>query len=388
MKKLLLFSISLAFATAGVAQFTHDDFPREATFTDNFILSSTGFDLPSHGEGQLWDFSGALTDSEVSREYMDATGNPDFPGALTYRERDLIFQGFLIGSFEYEAVDETSYRAIGRSITDVVYPITSITGGPNDELRFVGGNYLYPGNYDFLSFPFEYGDSWVMEYEFPMDFELTVAGFGLNATPGQQVRYFTQTRDVVGAGSFIIADEFGDPSFPIPGYLVRAVRTAVDSVFLAGDPAPAPLMGAFGLTQGSTAVDSFYVAYVPGFGSPLLSMYIEGNSPGVLDYRSAAAELGQDPTSVYQYEQEKFEIYPNPAVAGQMINIRANTSQPVAEVQLFNVSGQKVHHVAVNQQIASSGTFMLPSYLTAGMYFVNLVNSAGEIISQNKVIVQ
>src|SRR5690606_23933525 len=106
----------------------------------------------------------------------DATNDPNFPGALNYRERDLIFQGFLIESNEYELLNSDRYGILGRSITDVVYPITSITGGANDELRFVGGNYIYDGNEDNLLFPFDYGDSWTSLYEQTTPFELTVAG--------------------------------------------------------------------------------------------------------------------------------------------------------------------------------------------------------------------
>lgn len=388
MKQALLITISLALATASMAQFTQDDFPREAGFTDHFVLSSNTFDLPEHGTGQLWDFSEALIEEEIEREYIDATGDTNFPGALNYRERNQIFQGFIIESNEYEAVNENGYAILGRSITDVVYSITGITGGASDELRFVGGNYLHSGNYDLLSFPFEYGDSWVMEYQMVMPFELTVAGFGLNSTPGQQVRNFTETREVVGQGSFIIPDEFGEPSLPIPGYLIRSVLSAIDSVYLAGSPAPAPLMGAFGLTQGAVASDSFYVAYVPGLGTPLMSMTINGDQGGFIDYRPSGAALGQDPTSVNEFGQATVEIYPNPATAGQMLNIRANIGQPVAAVQLFSVSGQKVHEVALNSEVISGAAFVVPANLEAGIYFVNLLNSKGTSIGQNKIVVR
>lgn len=387
MKKLLLFIALLPLATAGVAQFTQDDFPREADFTEIIVISGNTFDPPTHGTDQLWDYSDAQVEEQFERVYMDAAGNPDFPGALNFRERDQIFQDFIIESDEYEAVNENAYTVMGRTITDVEYPITSITGGANDLLRFVGGSYLYAGNYDYLVFPFDYGDTWQMTYETMMPFELTVAGFGLNSTPGQQVGYFTEIREVVGQGAFIIPDESGEPSSPIPGYYIRSVRTVIDSIFIGGSPAPQMLMDAFGLVQGAMDVDSFYVAYAPGLGSPLLGYFMGGPLDGLVDFRPSAAALGQGPTSVDDFAEVAIELYPNPAAAGQMLNVRADYSEPVGAVQLYSLSGQKVYEAVLNQNLRSGATMVMPRSLKAGMYFVQVRNTAGEIIGQRKVVI-
>lgn len=141
-EKTVLFSLSLFTASLCIAQFTSEDFPREAAFVANSTLSSNVFNLPAHGTNIVWDFSVAFADETSTRQYFDATNDPNSPGALNYRKRNLIFQEFLIESNEYEGVNTDNLLVIGRSITDVTYLITAITVGANDILRFVGGNYL------------------------------------------------------------------------------------------------------------------------------------------------------------------------------------------------------------------------------------------------------
>lgn len=388
MKKLLLLSIAIASTSYCAAQFTAEDFPREATHVDSFIVGTSVFALPEHGAGLIWDYSSIDTDYTVTRVYHDATSDPAFENAFHYRQRDLEFQGFYIESTEYESLDENSYSAIGRSITDVAYPIASITGGADDELRFVGGNFPYEGNYNYLTFPFDYQSSWDMEYTQVIDFELTVAGFGLADVPGNRTSFISHLREVVGAGSFIIPDENGNPSGPIQGLLFHATETKIDSVYLGGEVAPAALMGAFGLTQGEVTVEEYYVAYAYGFGAPLLSFdVIDGL---LIDpvYRPSAAVLGSS-VSVAENEQNTIVSYPNPATAGQTLNIRADIGQHISAVQFYSVSGQLVHEVAINTSNVAAGLAVtLPGSLSKGTYFVRLLTPQGEIAERSKIMIE
>lgn len=343
--------------------------------------------MPAEGQDVIWDFSSGVVTDNISSEYI-AADNPDFPNALNSRLRGLIFQVFAFDAYEYEGLNEDAYFVIGRTIEEATFPIGAITGGANDELKFVGGNFEYPGQQDFARFPLNYQDSWTNIYEQPLHFELTVAGFGLNAAPGVNRRYFEEHREVVGVGSFIFPDADGEASLPVPGYLIRAERTAIDSVFLGGAEAPAPLMDAFGLTQGATVTDVIYVSYTPGLGTPMLSLDGIGNQVHNLIYRPSGLAFGVDPTSVEDITLEGLSVYPNPTSGGQRLNIQAATSQQVAAVQVLALSGQRICEEFVNTDIQTGTSIVLPNHIVPGMYFVNLVDARGASLGQKKLMVR
>lgn len=385
MKSYFNLAIAILAASSCAAQFTLDDFPREASFTDTGVTSTSELDLPEHGDNVLWDFSSLSNDGSFSVTYNAANNDADFPEAINYRQRNLSFQGLEIESTEYDVLNSDAYSTIGRKLVDVTYSITAMTGGANDELRFVGGAYSYGNGFDYVKFPMEYGDSWSMDYNEITDYELTVAAFGLNETPGQLVRYLTQSREVVGRGSFIIPDENGEPSLPIAGYLLRAVRSAVDSVFLGGDLAPQPLLDAFGLTQGAYAADSFYIAYANGLGTPLLGMNIAPGMTFNYSYRPQAAELG---SSVSEFARSSIQVYPNPVVPGQLLHIQAAIDETVATAQIYSITGQRVHDELLNRDLKMGTAFAVPQHLNAGMYFMHLINNRGETVGQTKFMVK
>ncbi|MEZ4954271.1 MAG: hypothetical protein R2825_11905 [Saprospiraceae bacterium] len=77
-------------------------------------------------------------------EHFGVNNHPDFPTATSYYQNDLIFQGFVIQNFNYEAVNASGWSIVGQEIKNITYPIAAITGGPTDSLHFVGGNLPTP----------------------------------------------------------------------------------------------------------------------------------------------------------------------------------------------------------------------------------------------------
>lgn len=384
---IVLFCLT-AFTYNGFTQvtITQDDFPRQGSFIDTFVnASSSVIVAPTHGIGQVWDYSSATSGTPGIVTFTDASGDANFPNALNYRQRNLIFQSLLIESNEYESIDADGWYVLGRSITDVTYSISIITGGANDSLRFVGGNYIYPGVIDQLRFPVAYQNLWTLNYQQDNDFELTVASYGLNKVPGKLSRYFTQVREVVGEGTVIIPDINGAPSQPFDALLIRVVRTSIDSTFLGGAPAPPPLLTAFGLSQGSVAADSFYVIYAPGFGGPVLSMDINpGNQVSALVYRPSAARLG-DPTSLEKLNMPTFAVAPNPVNAGSYLFIITETPHFINTLQLLSLNGQVISEYRLETQVEGNFPVLIPENTAAGVYLINLKDETGKIVASKGI---
>lgn len=393
MKTIQLTIMTFLFVSGLGAQITitQGNFPRQKSFIDTVVEASfSSLSAPTHGSGQVWDFSGVSVAATNNYTYLDASSSTNFTGAWTYTNRDLAFQSLMIGSDEYESLDANGWYSLGRTIQDVTYSISTVSGGPNDSLRFVGGNYVYPGSFDQIRFPLAYQDQWVCTYRQDVDFELTVAAYALNQEPGKNSRYFTQNRTVVGEGTLVIKDKNGNPSAPFNALLIRVVRNTIDSTFLSGAPAPSALMTAFGLTQGATEADSFYVFYAPGFGAPVMSLGIgTGNQIVNLAYRPGAAVLG-GPTQADNHLElgAEFVLAPNPIHSGTLLGWKSLNPDLSGSIQLYNSAGQLVIQEKIRTDYSGSGKIQLPETIVPGIYFVKMLNESGLVIGQNTLKVQ
>lgn len=388
MKKVFTSILSLA-ALPLFAQVVIDqsNFMRPAGFTDNgFQASATGVVTPSHGDNQTWDYSGLVNANPFATVWMDASGNTDFPTALNYRDQQLSFQGFPIPAQLYEAVDADGWYDLGRVLEEATFSITAISGGANDVLQFPAQVQEYEGRLNALDFPVEFEKTWTQSYIERTQFNLTVAAFGLDNAPGEAQRIHTQTRSVVGQGQLIIPDANGNPSGPLDALLIRIERSAEDSTFLGGAPAPAPLMSAFGLTQGSTVTEEYYAFYIEGFYHTPLNINLDdqGNVSSVF-YRPSAAELA---TSIADGpNMDALRTYPNPIAAGETLTI-ALGNQTAVTVEMVDMTGRTVASSSIKEVNAGQARINLPASLTSGIYSVIVRGTDAAPMSVSKVVVR
>ncbi len=353
-----------------MAQITIDqgNFPRPAAFIDaGYDASVTGVAVPSEGQGQTWDYSGLVATDPFTYTYLDAAADTDFPDALNYRNTTFVFQAFGMLGRVYEGLDATGWYDLGRVIEDTTHSITAISGGANDVLNFPDQVSPYGGTFDILSFPMSYADSWTPEYIEYTQYNLTVAAFGLNNVPGLQKRYISQTRTVVGEGALIIPNAQGNPSGPLDALLLKVDNhTRVDSFFLGGQLAPAPLMAAFGLTQGAVStLSGAYVFYVPGYGKTALAITLNSSSEiSAISYRPDVAGLA---TSIADASvPEMMRAFPNPVEAGGTLHFGLHNDGTTL-VELTDVTGRTL----ITTSVAGNGTvgrLDIPSSIMPGIY--------------------
>lgn len=372
-----------------LAQVTIDqsNFPATAGYTDAFSLGGTaGVVAPSVGASQTWDYSALVETGQVNIVRIDATSDPIFVDALNHLESNRSIQGLLIPSHVYTAVDANGYYEYGRSFSDTTYSITPVSGGVNDSLNFPDGNHVFQfdnGRPEYLGFPATYQSSWTGTRIEPMNFNLTVAAFGLNNTPAQQVRRVTDTREVVGYGTLVIPLPNGDPSAPMEVLLIESTVSSIDSFFLAGSPMPEPLMSAFGLTQGATASSSAFLFFMPDFHSPLLRFGMDGQSIASIGYRPVGATV---PTGISSVELENVSIYPNPVAAGTSLTINlGEAGKAVSAIELIDVTGRLV----VYQNLQSTNASLdIPASLVSGVYSVILRDSEAAPLKTSRIVVK
>lgn len=389
--KTTLTSIFSVLALPLLAQVTIDQssFPRPAGHTEAGLKGEiSGVVVPTEGTGQTWDYSALTSIGTFQSDWIDATGDADFPTALNYENQDYTFAGYARTGREYEALDADGWYIEGRFLDDTAHSITSVTGGPNDELAFPEEVQDFIGRVNYLDFPVAFGNTWTQTHTEVTTFQLTVAGFGLNNTPGTQKRIHSQTRTVVGEGTLIIPDENGNPSGELDALVIKVENiTDQDSVFLGGQPAPTALLTAFGQTQGEvTEYGDFYVFYTPNFPSTVLNINLNtsGNISSVY-YKPAAAALA---TSIADKPSfNAWKTYPNPIAAGQVMNIDLSSNTNATTVELIDLTGRQVFFASVS---ASAGTarIALPTDLVTGIYTMVVRGADAEALTTNKLMVK
>lgn len=389
MSRLILPLIALLFCWSITiqAQVTIDQntFPRQAAFVDSVAIDLLVEQLPTEGPDQFWDFSALQIDDGFTATYQDATADSDLPGALHFRSRFLSFQGLPIPRVTYAGVDESGFYDLGAATSDVIYPIGAISGGPNDSLKFVGKKAAFEGRLDFLQFPVTYEKEWTGSNIERINMELTIAAFGLNKTPGQFKRQETQHREVVGYGQLVIPQADGTPSAPTDALLIKVEESYVDSFFIAGAPAPLPLLNAFGLTQGVGIItpSTRYLFYRPGFGSPILAIGFEKEQGIVfIEFRPQGTEMT---TSIEEIRWAALKSFPNPVQAGRNIVIQTKNPAPIGYFKLSDLNGRVVYTQSFEAASNRQFSIQIPVNTSSGLYFYHVFGRDSEPIGRGKL---
>lgn len=369
----LITSVQLSFSQVVINK---ADFPLESNYQSISRLEyKTEFTSPTTGDNQTWDLSDLVTTHFITQTFVDASGDDYYTDAVNYRISLYKLNDFDIDSKDFYVNDDQGYARIGRRITDVEYSITQITGGPNDILHIVGGNFPFEGRMDYIKYPLELDKSWTESYIVPTHYELTVEGFGLNETPGVFYNYVTQTRSVVGSGKLTIPNQNGGV-MTIDALIVKGESTVIDSVFLGGQPAPPQLMAAFGLTQGAVATNVTYEFYSPGYGQYVASYDMESGYVAYSEVSDLTSSVGYDVIN-------SISIYPNPIKSGSVLNI-SNSKFNLSNLVLVDQTGK----IILDKEISGNSNISIPNTVSAGAYLLNSYDANGTIISTNKIIIE
>ena len=154
------------------------------------------------------------------------------------------------------------------------------------------------------------------------------------------------------------------------------------SFFVNGAPAPAQLLGAFSLVQGSkTVLSTQYSFRGIGFSEPAMQMYV--NVSGAITYISRAVNVALGLTTDSREVTNvaiATKVYPNPAHT-EGVNFEFNkTTDAQWNVMVYNATGQIISINPINGQIGTTTRHVaLDRNLPAGTYFYNLLDEHSRI---------
>lgn len=376
MKKSLLFIAGIALSLSADAQLTlnssnapslslcqqGDSFRRIKLNTLPNIAPATN---------ATWDLTTVGDSVRTYQTRAVATSSSAFPNAGFYNEA---YYNFAVLGYNITNIKNVTANGIlmyGVHVDRQAISLASFTGGANDSVVFPLQDVPYNTPDVELKYPMTIGDNWTAPVKYTTDFNLTVAAYSLNKTPGQRRVDLKINKSVVGWGKMRVNDENGVATDYMDVLMVKMVRVVTDSFYLAGSPAPTALLTAFGISQGQTQVRSTYAFFRADEYAPLLELVYEDSTFSKV-VRADVHEDRLKPTSIRTINKEEINIYPNPITDGSF-TVKVNASYKDLSYELYNLTGQLLQQGNIPQ----SGKVILNNTLPTGNYVIKLHTEEG-----------
>lgn len=384
-KTITILAVLMGFAHTN-AQVTLDEtnLLHSPTYTEQRNYVFTDIDVPAEGANQTYDYSSmSLPTTTIVREYFPAT-RPEFTGFSRYQLGVGGLGPVDVNGEYYTLQNAEGLYNTGGYILPSTQNLQALTGGANDFIEFPGNSSIFEEPSAELLFPASFGTEAVSSsYDFLTEYELTIAGFGLNATPGQIIQSSDITAEVVGYGQLTLPVPSGQ-SIPYDVLLVKYEQEITNNVFLGGAPAPDALLSAFGLTQGQVTVVSEYKFYAENYDVPI-AFFIMNDDFSEVDQMFYDMDL-LETLSVAQNEFENsISVYPNPAT-NQVNIIRQTNDTSIDAINIYDISGRLVKTVSKDTfSDASSPIEIDVNDFSNGTYLIKI--NSGNISTTKKIVV-
>jgi len=386
MKKLTTLSFALVVAMNAGAQITIN----QSSFASWTPGIDTFRDVSQYNAAPMangnWDLTAATYNTYYTTTKLPMT-NPSFPQATYVLPSFYSFSAFTYMSDIAYGITSQGIQRFGETMGRQAYPLGSMTQNNMDSLIFIAQTITYSVPRTNLAFPATYNTHWSNNYNYNTNFELSVAAYGLSYTPGYRRSNVTTTDTVIGWGTMKVKLLNGQSSAPINVLAVKTKVQVVDSFFLGGNPAPTPMLTAFGLTQGQV-VNSYRIAYYrPGETESLLlevytdNTYTTKSASSVHQNRLSSITGIADINGGYE-----IKLYPNPATSGIVsLELPKELNGAALSYQMIDVSGKVV---SANKLQTNGGAVTIDvNGLAAGSYSVTILKD-GKPATMRKLIVQ
>ena len=349
-----------------------------------------GVPVPSFGNNLVWDYStlndsaATVTNFPISKTNLTAP----FQSANIIIPQITPFGKFLDTLNYYYRLDSTGFTTIGYDHTvDNVIDLTGLFGVKTDNLIIPKQKHLFSATYrpDVNSFPIMATTVRTVNERDTIGFTLNSFILGFNNTPGYQIIIEKDSIRTVGWGSIKVTGAAGKLlSYQV--LLVQNYSKYIDSFFINGVPANSNLLFNVGIIQGAPRYSNILNFIGLGQNRPILRMAISNDGKTVTNVDGiSSAKLVTD---VKDIQPVFSSVYPNPAKLYQMLNFNFDKlNDKDWFITLFNAEGKleatyKLHG-------AEGATFYsakLPTNITAGFHFYNIVDDNSLIRSSGKFV--
>ncbi|MCC2547457.1 T9SS type A sorting domain-containing protein [Hymenobacter sp. BT175] len=376
MKKTITLLSLLALAVPALAQspitLTQATFPASASTVERYQNASlpAGLGAPAMGSNQSWDYRALMpSGSAYNQLNLSVPPSPSFAGAQWTRANTSTIGNMAYVFTTYFTLAPTGRMALGRGIIRQPYSIATRTGGANDSIVINRQTVPYGGAGGIADFPLPLtaGSRSLQTYRFGVTGTITVAAAGLNRAPFRIVQRYIYVDSVAGWGTLRIPFAGrAAGSDPLPVLMVRSRTIRQDSLYLNGSPAPASLLAALNLTQGSFT--SFYLDHFwrTGSAQPLLELYYPNRQ--YASPFSAAYSTENDlllATQATSALAAGWKAWPNPLGQGEDLQLALpRAADQPAQLTLRDALGRTILSQALQLQ---NGSGTLPAAATQAL---------------------
>ncbi len=395
MKKLVTFFTLLSYAVIANAQspitINASDMPIPTGTYNLLDYVNTSTPTPAAGANQTWDYSTLIGVPAT------AVFQPETDPFFTSQGIDVYRNSFknLNATLGYNISNEYDFN--GQGVYDkglYVYGISSdlssFTGSTLDSIRIPTQGAILSQPRVMIKFPFTNNSSWSSNSRRVVNFDLSVAAYGLNQTPAQHVWYAYRSDSIIGYGKCRIYITGGASAYY--NVLMDQITTyTTDSFYLGGMPAPSALLTAFGISQGAqSAPDRRINFYRQGSYYYLASAYYGSNS-----FSSNPSEIFTDTDNITMANGIKSIgnvnystiLYPNPS-KGSQVNLQIMGKQ-LGKVmyQIAAINGQTV---VAGASTLSGNTLIVncANTLADGVYVITVLDETQQVIATEEFTVQ
>lgn len=328
-----------------------------------------------------WDLSTATYGTGKFGTTDHIATHPSFTSAgyAKHTSYGFSFVGYL--ATLYYGKNNNGVYSYGEQIDRQAYSIASVTMDTQDSLVFPKQTITYSAPEKHLSFPMSFGGNWSNSIKYNTQFELTVTMYGLTKTPGERRTRLESRDSVKGWGKMRLNNVKGQTSAYIDVLAVQEREYVTDSFYLGGNPAPATLLNAFGLSQGQAQSRFTTKFFRSGEVTPLLRIeHADSTFTTTTGFVAMVNRLYPPSTGLDNINADNVvNLYPNP-VPGGLLHITILKSDSNWSYSITSLNGQ-----VLNQGKLTSGDNTVNiSDLSAGVYnciiFKEGVSQGGQFV--------
>ena len=377
---LALLATSLTATAQSPITLTQSNFPALPTAVEMYNAASpAGVTPPTLGANQTWNYGGLVAAGQATKAYSAPTTTPAFSGTTRTYTYSLPLGPFQVQGVTSQALTSSGLKYLGYNIARQRFGLATVTGVATDSL--VVPAQAVPVGATLVTFPTTVGTVNKNFYRSGTTGLLTVGLVGLSKTPLRLVQRVTSTDSVAGYGTLRVPTTGGTAASQV--LLVRSRVVEVDSFYLAGQPAPALLLGFLGVQQGTVTRSYYDNFYRAGSSQPVLSFDYTSATYQTLQgvaYSGEASLLATRPSLATTVGG--LSAYPNPLAQGPLTLVAGNGSQALVTLTVRDVLGR--------QLAAGRGQLGQPTSLLAGLpqgtYLLEIATPDGQRAVQHVAV--